>query len=62
MIFMSTFLTIFYLASIYGVELPNPTFVTDVVTEFNRVGVIFHLPSMKLSQVHEYNKLIPQFM
>ena len=62
MMFMSTLLTIFYLASIYGVELPNPKFVTDVVTKFNRFGIIYHLPSMKLSQVHEYNKLIPQFM
>ena len=62
MMFMSTLLIIFYLASIYGVELPNPKFVTDVVTKFNRFGIIYHLPSMKLSQVHEYNKLIPQFM
>ena len=62
MMFMSTILTIFYLASIYGVELPNPKFVTDVVAKFNRFGIIYHLPSMKLSQVHEYNKLIPQFM
>ena len=59
---MSTLLTIFYLASIYGVELPNPKFVTDVVTKFNRFGIIYHLPLMKVSRVHEYNKLIPQFM
>ena len=64
MVFMSTqtLFTIGCVASIYGVELPNPKFVTDLATKFNRFGIIYHLPPMKLSYVHKYNKLMNQFM
>jgi hypothetical protein len=57
MIFMSMFLTIFCISSINGQELPDQKFVTDLVTNFNRFGIIYHLPLMKLSHVQIHQKI-----
>jgi predicted CDP-diglyceride synthetase/phosphatidate cytidylyltransferase len=61
MIFMAMFLTIFCISSINGQELPDQKFVTDLVTNFNRFGIIYHLPLMKLSHVHDYYKSIKKY-
>ena len=62
MIFMSTFLIIScFLSSINGQELPDQKFVTDLVTNFNRFGIIYHLPLMKRSHIHNYYKSINQY-
>ena len=41
-----------------GQELPDETFVSDLATKFNRFGIIYHLPSMKLAYIHDYYKSI----
>ena len=62
MIFMSTFLIIScFISSINGQELPDQKFVTDLVTEFNRFGIIYHLPLIKLSHILDYYKSINQY-
>ena len=61
MIFMSMFLIICFISSINSQELPDQKFVTDLVTNFNRFGIIFHLPVMKFSDIHDYYKSIKQY-
>ena len=62
MIFMSTFLIIScFISSINGQELPDQKFVTDLVTKFNRFGIIYHLPPIKLSHILDYYKSINQY-
>ena len=61
MIFMSTFLFISFISLINGQRLPNQKFVTDLVTNFNRFGIIFHLPAMKFYHIHDYYKSIKQY-
>ena len=60
MIFMSLFL-IYFISSIDGQKLPDQKFITDLVSNFNRFGIIYHLPPMKLSHVHEYYKTIKKY-
>ena len=59
MIFM--FLIICASSITNGQELPDQKFVTDLVTKFNRFGIIYHLPQMKVSHVHDYFKSVNQY-
>ena len=59
--FWSTFLIFCFVSSINGQKLPNQKFVTDLVTNFNRFGIIYHLPLMKRSHIHNYYKSINQY-
>ena len=59
MIFM--FLIIYFISKTNGQELPDQKFVTDLVTNFNRFGIIYHLPQMKVSHVHDYFKSVNQY-
>ena len=61
MIFMSMVQIICFISSINGQELPDQTFVTDLVNNFNRFGIIFHLPAMKFSHIHDYYKSMKQY-
>ena len=42
-------------------QLTNSNFVTDIATHFNRLGIIYHLPSMARSDVLIYHKTISKF-
>ena len=61
MSFMSMFLIVFTISSINGQKLPDQKFVTDLVTNFNRFGIVLHLPIIKFSHIHDYYKSINQY-
>ena len=61
MSFMSMFLIVCTISSINGQKLPDQKFVTDLVTNFNRFGIVLHLPIMKFSHIHDYFKSINQY-
>ena len=61
MSFMSMFLIVCTISSINGQKLPDQKFVTDLVTNFNRFGIVLHLPIMKFSHIHDYYKSINQY-
>ena len=42
-------------------QLTNSNFVADIATHFNRLGIIYHLPSMTRSDVFRYHKTISKF-
>ena len=62
---MMMFISIVVLASISTtakcLALPDPNFVADIATNFNRLGIIYHLPLMAKSDVWRYYKTISKF-
>ena len=61
MILFTILVLLSILMSIECFELPDPNFVTDIVTNFNRLGVIYHLPSIARPDVLKYHKKISKF-
>ena len=50
-----------YFSQINGFDLPDPKFVTDLVNNFNRFGIIYHLPFVEIFKIHEYSKTIREY-
>ena len=61
MIFIAMFLIICFISAINGQNLPDQKFVTDLKTNFNRLGIIHHLPMMKRSHILDYYKSFNQY-
>ena len=61
MIIIAMFLIICFISAINGQNLPDQKFVTDLKTNFNRLGIIHHLPMMKRSHILDYYKSFNQY-
>ena len=55
LVILVTFL-FYYYDLVKGSKLPDPKFITDVVNYMSRIGVIYHLPPMKQSEIFTYRK------
>ena len=55
-----TFLSSFY-HYVIGSSLPDPKFMADLVIYLSRLGIIYHLPPMKQSEIFKYRKSLSQY-